>query len=78
MLNNKSRSIIKIVFQNKLDQVYHQSDICLDIFFNDDCFLYTDRKTDRYFIDRKRVITDLFVIEMKEIYVHVYTSLLIC
>ena len=33
--------------------------------------------TDRYFIDIKKVITDLFVIEMKEIYVHVYTRLLI-
>ena len=27
--------------------------------------------TDRYFIDRKKFITDLFVIKMKEIYVHV-------
>ena len=36
------------------------------------------RQTDRYFIDRKKVITDLFVIEMKEICVHVYTRLLIC
>ena len=35
-----------------------------------------DRQTDIYFIDRK-VLTDLFVIEMKEIYVHVYTRLLI-
>ena len=31
-----------------------------------------------YFIDRKKIITDLFVIEMKDIYVHVYTRLLIC
>ena len=38
----------------------------------------TDRKTDRYFIDEKKIITDLFVIEMKEIYVHVYTGLLTC
>ena len=38
----------------------------------------TDRQTDRYFIDGKEVITDLFVIEMKEIYVHVDTRLLIC
>ena len=30
-------------------------------------------QTDRYFIDRKKVISDLFVIEMKKIYVHVYT-----
>ena len=30
------------------------------------------RQTDRYFIDRKEVIADLFVIEMREIYVHVY------
>ena len=37
-----------------------------------------DRQTDRYFIDRKKVITDVFVIEMKEIFVHVYTRLLIC
>ena len=43
-----------------------------------DIELTTDRQTDRYFIDRKKVITDLFVIEMKEIYVHVYTRLLIC
>ena len=33
---------------------------------------------DRYFIDRKEVIADLFVIEMREIYVHVYTRLLTC
>ena len=26
-------------------------------------------QTDRYFIDRKKVITDLFVIQIKEIYV---------
>ena len=38
--------------------------------------LLISRQTDRYFIDRKKVITDLFVIEM--IYVHVYTRLLIC
>ena len=31
-----------------------------------------------YLIDRKKVITDLFVIEMKDIYVHVYTRLMIC
>ena len=37
-----------------------------------------DRQTDRYFIDKEKIITDLFVIEMKEIYVHVYTRLLIC
>ena len=36
-----------------------------------------DRQTDIYFIDRKKVITDLFVIELREIYVHVYTKLLI-
>ena len=28
-----------------------------------------DRQIDRYFIDKKEVITDLFVIEMIEIYV---------
>ena len=39
---------------------------------------YTDRQTDRYFIDRKEVITDLFVIEMRNIYIHVYTRLLPC
>ena len=33
---------------------------------------------DIYFFDRKKVITDLFVIEIKEIYVHVYTRLVIC
>ena len=37
-----------------------------------------NRQTDRYCIDRKKVITDLFVIEMKGIYVHVYRRLLIC
>ena len=37
-----------------------------------------DRQTDRYFIDRKKVITDFFVIAMREIYVHVYKRLLIC
>ena len=36
------------------------------------------RQTNTYFIDRKEVITDLFVIEMREIYVHIYTRLLTC
>ena len=36
------------------------------------------RQTDRYFIDRKKVNPDLFVIEIIERYVHVYTTLLIC
>ena len=36
----------------------------------------TDRQTD-ILLTEKKVITDLFVIEMKEIYVHVYTRLLI-
>ena len=35
------------------------------------------RQTDRYFIDRKKVNPDLFVIEIRERYVHVYTTLLI-
>ena len=35
------------------------------------------RQTD-ILLTEKKVITDLFVIEMKEIYVHVYTRLLIC
>ena len=30
------------------------------------------RQIDRFFIDRKKVITDLFVIEMKEIYIYMY------
>ena len=38
----------------------------------------TDKQTDRYFIARKKVNPDLFVIEIREIYVHVYTRLLIC
>ena len=38
----------------------------------------TDRQTDRYFIDRNKVNPDLFVIKIKERYVHVYTTLLIC
>ena len=37
----------------------------------------TDRQTD-ILLTEKKVITDLFVIEMKEIYVHVYTRLLVC
>ena len=37
----------------------------------------TDKQTDIYFMDRKKVITDLFAIEMREIYVHAYTRLLI-
>ena len=37
-----------------------------------------NRQTDRYFIARKKVNPDLFVIEIREIYVHVYTRLLIC
>ena len=41
------------------------------------CTLIT-RQTDRYFIDRKKVNPDLFVIEIRERYVHVYTTLLIC
>ena len=41
---------------------------------------YTDRQTDRqiFYWQKRKVITDLFVIEMKEIYVHVYTRLLVC
>ena len=38
----------------------------------------SDRQTDRYFIDRKKVNPDLFVIEIRERYLHVYTTLLIC
>ena len=38
----------------------------------------TDGQTDRYFIDRKKVNPDLFVIEIRERYVHVYTTLVIC
>ena len=39
-----------------------------------------ERLTDRhrYFIDRKKVNPDLFVIEIEERYVHVYTTLVIC
>ena len=37
----------------------------------------TDRRTDILLTERK-VITVLFVIVMKGIYVHVYTRLLIC
>ena len=33
--------------------------------------IFMDRQTDRYSIDRKKIITDLFVKEMKGIYVHV-------
>ena len=43
--------------------------------------LQTDRQTDRHnyiLLTEKKVITNLFVIEMKEIYVHVYTRLFIC
>ena len=38
------------------------------------------RQTDRqiFYWQKRKVITDLFVIEMKEIYVHVYTRLLVC
>ena len=39
--------------------------------------IQTNRQTDRYFIDRKKVNPDLFVIEIRERYVHVYTTLLI-
>ena len=34
----------------------------------------TDRQTDRYFIDRREVNPDLFVIEIIERYLHVYTT----
>ena len=43
--------------------------------------LQNKRLADRqilYLIDRKEVITDLLVIQMRDIYVHVYTRLLIC
>ena len=36
-----------------------------------------DRKTDIYFIDKKKVNPDLFVIEIRETFVHVCTTLLI-
>ena len=37
----------------------------------------TDRQTDILFTEIK-VITDLFVIVIREIYVHVYTRMLVC
>ena len=40
-----------------------------ELWFVSDCI----RQTERYLIDRKKVITDLFVMEMREI--HVYTRL---
>ena len=36
------------------------------------------QQTDRYFSDRKKVNPDLFVKEIRERYVHVYTTLVIC
>ena len=39
--------------------------------------LYTDRQTDILLTEIK-VITDLFVIVIREIYVHVYTRMLVC
>ena len=39
---------------------------------------YTTDKHTGILLTQRKVITDLFVIEMKEIYVHVYTRLLIC
>ena len=39
---------------------------------------WPNRQTDRYFIDREELITYLFVIEIREIYVHVYTKFLTC
>ena len=42
-----------------------------------DNFTLTDRQTDILLIEIK-VITDLFVIVIKEIYVHVYTRMLVC
>ena len=53
--------------------MYHTQKITVCI-----SYIQKDRQTDRYFIDRKEVITDLFVIEMTEISVHVYTRLLTC
>ena len=38
---------------------------------------YTDRQTDILLTEIK-VITDLFVIVIREIYVHVYTRMLVC
>ena len=39
--------------------------------------MYTDRQTDILLTEIK-VITDLFVIVIREIYVHVYTRMLVC
>ena len=56
----------------------NERDICTCIYKNLNLLKsYDNIQTDRYFIDRKKDITDLFVIEMKEIYVHVYTRILI-
>ena len=43
--------------------------------------VYTDRQTDRQtyiLLTEIKVITDLFVIVIREIYVHVYTRMLVC
>ena len=40
--------------------------------------LLPERETDRYFIDRKKVNPNLFVMEIRERYVHVYTTSVIC
>ena len=45
-------------------------------FFND--IIPGDVPLNIYFIDRKKVNPDLFGIEIRERYVHVYTTLLIC
>ena len=74
--SSRNQNILILVFPGKLEKIAHCQNMCIS------CYHYiatdnTDRQTNRYFIDRKKVITDLFVIEMKEIYVHVYTRFLI-
>ena len=50
------------------------SKISKNIFYQfcEDSDKMSHRQTDRYFIDRKKVNPDLFVIEIREISVHIY------
>ena len=45
---------------------------CIIMYLSIICWATQLRQTDIYFIGRKKVITDLFVIEMRDIYMHMY------
>ena len=64
-----NKSVMTFIYVNNIS-------VCLSVLY--DAFIrQTDRQTDILLTEIK-VITDLFVIVIREIYVHVYTRMLVC